>query len=127
MNVLLVGSGGREHALAWKLAQSPLLERLLIAPGNPGMAQIGQIVPVSSSAIPLLVDVALRERVGLVVVGPEAPLADGLADACIAAGIPVFGPCAAAARIESSKIFAKQIMERAGVPSAESYTFSDPA
>lgn len=127
MNVLLVGSGSREHALAWKLAQSPLLGQLFIAPGNPGTAQLGHNVPVDAEAIPLLVDVARRQRVGLVVVGPEAPLAAGLADACTAAGIPVFGPSTAAARIESSKVFAKQLMARAGIPTAAAHTFGDPA
>ncbi len=125
MNVLLVGSGGREHALAWKLAQSPLLERLLIAPGNPGTAQVGQNVPVEAGAIDALVDLARRECVELVVVGPEAPLAAGLADAAAAAGIAVFGPSAAAARIESSKSFARDIMRQAGVPGPEAHTFDD--
>ncbi|GAB4210636.1 MAG: phosphoribosylamine--glycine ligase [Roseiflexaceae bacterium] len=127
MNVLLVGSGGREHALAWKLAQSPLLTELLIAPGNPGTALHGRNIPVNAEAIPLLIDVARQERVGLVVVGPEAPLAQGLADACAQAGIPVFGPSAAAARIESSKAFAKELMLRANVPTAEAHIFNDAA
>jgi phosphoribosylamine--glycine ligase len=127
INVLLVGSGGREHALAWKLAQSLLLGTLFVAPGNPGTAQIGRNVPVSATAVDALVDIAKREHVGLVVVGPEAPLAAGLADACDAAGIPVFGPTAAAAQIESSKTFAKQIMQQAGVPTAVSHTFDDVA
>lgn len=127
MRVLLVGSGGREHALAWKLAQSPLLTRLLIAPGNPGAAAHGQTVPVAAESVPLLIDIARREQVGLVVVGPEAPLALGLADACLAAGIPVFGPTQAAAQIESSKAFAKQLMLAAGVPTAEAQIFDDPA
>ena len=103
MNVLLIGSGGREHALAWKLAQSPLLDTLFIAQGNPGTAQIGRNVPIDALNIPMVIEVAQHERIGLVVVGPEAPLAAGLADACLRAGIPVFGPTAAAARIESSK------------------------
>ena len=125
INVLLVGSGGREHALAWKLAQSPMLGQLFVAPGNPGTAMCGRNVPVGAEATPLLVDVARRERVGLVVIGPEAPLAAGLADALAAAGIPVFGPGAAAARIESSKIFAKELMQQAGVPCAASHAFDD--
>ncbi len=125
MNVLLVGSGGREHALAWKLAQSPLLTELLIAPGNPGTALHGRTIPIAADAIPQLVELARRERVGLVVVGPEAPLAQGLADACAAAGLPVFGPSAAAARIESSKSFAKELMLRAGVATAEARIFDD--
>ena len=126
MRILLVGSGGREHALAWKLAQSPMLDTLFVAPGNPGTAQIGHDIPVNADAVALLVDVARHERIELVVVGPEAPLAAGLADACAAAGIPVFGPSAAAARIESSKVFAKQIMQQAGVPTAMAHVFEDP-
>ena len=125
MNVLLVGSGGREHALAWKLAQSPLLHKLLIAPGNPGTAQLGQNVPVGADAADLLIHVAGQEHVDLVVIGPEAPLAAGLADRFAAIGIPVFGPSAAAARIESSKIFAKQIMDQAGIPCAMAHSFGD--
>jgi phosphoribosylamine--glycine ligase len=127
MKVLIVGSGGREHALAWKLAQSPLLSQVLIAPGNPGTALLGRNVPIDAGALDLLVDVARREQVGLVVVGPEAPLAAGLADRLAAAGIPVFGPSAAAARVEGSKIFAKQLMDAAGVPCAISHFFDDPA
>jgi phosphoribosylamine--glycine ligase len=126
MNVLLIGSGGREHALAWKLAQSPLLDTLFIAPGNPGTAQIGRNVPVDALNIPMVIEVAQRERIGLVVVGPEAPLAAGLADACLRAGIPVFGPTAAAARIESSKAFAKRLMIDARIPTAEARIFDDP-
>ncbi|GAB4111316.1 MAG: phosphoribosylamine--glycine ligase [Roseiflexaceae bacterium] len=127
MKVLLVGSGGREHALAWKIAQSPLLTALLIAPGNPGTAQIGQNVAIEATDVPALVAYAVDQAVDLVVVGPEAPLAVGLADACQAAGIRVFGPTAAAARIESSKIVAKQLMVEAGIPTAAAHSFADPA
>lgn len=126
MNVLLVGSGGREHALAWKLAQSPLIDTLFIAPGNPGTAQVGHNLPINAHDIPQLVNAAQHEQVRLVVVGPEAPLAAGLADACLKAGIPVFGPTAAAARIESSKSFAKRLMIEAGIPTAEARIFDDP-
>src|SRR5580765_2737948 len=125
MNVLLVGSGGREHALAWKLAQSPLLDRLLIAPGSPGTAEIGHNVPVSVDSHALLLDIARREHVGPVVIGPEAPLAAGLTDLLADAGILVFGPSARAAQIESSKIFAKRIMDQAGIPCAQSHAFDD--
>jgi len=125
VNVLLVGSGGREHALAWKLAQSPLLDRLLIAPGNPGTAANGLNVPVDVASHALLLDIARREQVGLVVIGPEAPLAAGLADMFSDAGISVFGPSAGAAQIESSKIFAKRIMDQAGIPSAQAHAFDD--
>lgn len=126
MNVLLIGAGGREHALAWKLAQSPLIDALFVAPGNPGTARVGRNLPVEVLDIPRLVEVAQRERVELVVIGPEAPLAAGLADACLKAGIPVFGPTAAAAQIESSKAFAKRLMIEAGIPTAEARIFDNP-
>ena len=125
MNILLIGSGGREHALAWKLSQSPRLTKLLIAPGNPGMAQFVQLVPVDVTRIDLLIDIAVRTNIDLVVIGPEAPLAAGLADACLAAGLRVFGPTAAAAQIESSKAFAKQLMLEAGIPTARVHIFTD--
>ncbi len=125
MNVLIVGSGGREHALAWKLAQSPRIGKLLIAPGNPGTALLGQNVPVGADDYALLVHMARAEQVDLAVIGPEAPLAAGLADSFAAAGIATFGPSAAAAQIESSKIFAKQIMRQAGVPTADAHAFDD--
>src|SRR5579859_168020 len=123
MHVLLVGGGGREHALAWKLCQSPLLERLLISPGNAGTARLGQNIPLAVDAVPDLVGLARQEQIDLVVIGPEAPLAAGLADACRAAGIAVFGPSAAAARIESSKAFTKQLLHEAGVPTAAAHVF----
>ena len=124
-DVLLVGGGGREHALAWKLAQSPRLGRLVAAPGNPGIAAHARCVPVKDTAIDELVDLARRERPDLVVVGPEVPLAMGLADRLRAAGFPVFGPSAAAARLESSKAFAKELMLRHGVPTARFRTVTD--
>ena len=127
MNVLIVGSGGREHALAWKLAQSPQLGRLMIAPGNPGTALHGHNLPIGADMPELLVQLAHEQRVDLVVIGPEEPLAAGLADRFTAAGIAVFGPSAAAARIEGSKIFAKQIMQQAGVPTAAAHVFDRPA
>jgi len=125
MNVLLIGSGGREHALAWKLVQSPLLDRLLIAPGSPGTAELGHNVPVSIDSHALLLDIARREHVGLVVIGPEAPLAAGLTDLLTDAGFLVFGPSAGAAQIESSNIFAKQLMDQAGIPCAPSHAFDN--
>jgi phosphoribosylamine--glycine ligase len=126
MKVLLIGSGGREHALAWKLSQSPALDRLVIAPGNPGTACYGQNTSIPLHDLAALADLARHEAVDLVVVGPENPLAAGLADRCQDAGIPVFGPTAGAARIESSKSFAKALMNEANVPTAETHTFSDP-
>jgi len=127
MNILLLGSGGREHALAWKLAQSPHLGRMIAAPGNPGIAAHARCVPVKDTAVPELVDLARRERPDLVVVGPEVPLAMGLADRLREAGFAVFGPSAAAARLESSKAFSKDLMARHGVPTARFRTFQDAA
>jgi phosphoribosylamine--glycine ligase len=123
MNVLLIGSGGREHALAWKLRQSPLLDELIVAPGNPGIARHGRLLPIDALDAATLVALAQREHVALVVIGPEAPLAAGLADAFAAAGIAVFGPSRAATRIESSKAFAKRLMQEAGIPTAAAHVF----
>ncbi|MET1009795.1 MAG: phosphoribosylamine--glycine ligase N-terminal domain-containing protein, partial [Gaiellaceae bacterium] len=103
MNVLIVGGGGREHALAWRIAQSPLLGELHAAPGNPGIARLGTCHPVRPDEPGTVLDLCRRAGIDLVVVGPEAPLVDGLADALRAAGVAVFGPGAAAARIEGSK------------------------
>ena len=126
-DVLLIGGGGREHALAWKLARSPRLGRLVAAPGNPGIAAHARCVAVRDTAVDDLVALARRERPDLVVVGPEAPLALGLGDRLRAAGFAVFGPSAAAARIESSKAFAKDLMARHGIPTARFRTFRDRA
>ena len=120
MRVLVVGSGGREHALAWTLRDA---SALFIAPGNAGTAAVGQNIPVQTSDFAGLVGFARSESVDLTVVGPEVPLADGLADAMADAGIAVFGPSAAAAEIESSKAFAKGLMRRCGVPTAEWQVF----
>jgi phosphoribosylamine---glycine ligase len=126
-DVLLVGGGGREHALAWKLARSPRLGRLIAAPGNPGIAAHARCEAVRDTAIGDLVALARRERPDLVVVGPETPLAMGLGDQLRAAGFAVFGPSAAASRIESSKAFAKDLMARHGVPTARFATFRSAA
>uniref|UniRef100_A0A3P9KXC3 Trifunctional purine biosynthetic protein adenosine-3 n=1 Tax=Oryzias latipes TaxID=8090 RepID=A0A3P9KXC3_ORYLA len=126
--VLVVGGGGREHALAWKLAQSPQIQQVLVAPGNAGTAACGKIsnseVSVSNHAI--LAQFCKDHHVGLVVVGPEAPLAAGIVDDLTAAGVPCFGPSAKAAQLEASKSFAKAFMERHGVPTARYGSFSDP-
>src|ERR671930_979607 len=119
MKVLLLGSGGREHALAWRLAQSPALEELHAAPGNPGIAALGTCHPVRADDGEALLALGHSLSVDLVVVGPEAPLVAGLADALRHAGVAVFGPSAAAARIEGSKRFAKEVMGAAGVPMAD--------
>ncbi len=127
MRVLLLGSGGREHALAWKLAQSPRLSELLCGPGNPGTARLGRNVPLKADAPDAVAALARQERVDLVVVGPEAPLVAGVADALAAVGIACFGPVAAAARLEGSKAFAKEVMAEAGVPTADFQVFTDAA
>jgi len=127
VNVLLVGGGGREHALAWKLAQSALLDRLIAAPGNPGIAAHAACVPIKETAFGELTGLAHREHVELVVIGPEIPLALGLADHLRRAGFAVFGPSQSAARIESSKAFAKALMARHGIPTARFSTFTDAA
>jgi phosphoribosylamine--glycine ligase len=118
MRVLVVGSGGREHALAWRLASSPTLTELHAAPGNPGIAALATCHPVAAEDGEGLRELARSLGADLVVVGPEAPLVAGVADTLRHAGIPVFGPSAAAARIEGSKRFAKEVMAEAGVPTA---------
>ena len=128
MKVLLVGSGGREHAVVWKIAQSPRLERLYIVPGNAGTASLGQNVDLPTGgkgAAQAIVAFCRQEAVDLVVVGPEAPLSAGLVDELAAAGIPAFGPCQAAAQIESSKAFAKSFMARHHIPTARFAVFKD--
>jgi len=127
MNVLLVGSGGREHALAWKLVQSPLVNTLHVAPGNGGTALVARNVPIKDTDIEGLVAFAKTNAIDFVVAGPEAPLVAGLTDAMARAGVPCFGPDAYAARLEGSKAFAKEIMAEAGVPTAAYKVFTDLA
>jgi len=128
VKVLVVGSGGREHALAWKIARSPRVSRVLAAPGSAGMAREASCFPeVAAGDAPALLALARREGVDLVVVGPEDPLAAGLADRLREAGVPVFGPGAAAARLEASKAFAKAFMARHRVPTAGFAEFTDSA
>src|SRR5262249_33650526 len=119
-----LGSGGREHALAWKLAQSPKLTGLICAPGNPGTAALAENRPVAADRPEAVVALARDARADLVVVGPEAPLVAGVADALRAAGIAVFGPDAAAARLEGSKAFAKEVMLASGVRTAAGRAFT---
>ncbi len=126
MRVLVLGSGGREHALAWKLAQSPGLSELHAAPGNPGIAAIGQCHPVRADDAEGLLALARSLDIDLVVVGPEAPLVAGVADALRLGGVAVFGPSAAAARIEGSKRFAKEVLQAAGVPTADALAVARP-
>jgi phosphoribosylamine---glycine ligase len=126
VRVLLVGSGGREHALAWKLSRAPNLEDLHAAPGNPGIAQLGRCHPVRAEDGEGLLNLAGSLDADLVVVGPEAPLVAGVADELRHAGVPVLGPGAAAARIEGSKAFAKDVMRAAGVPTAKAVSVARP-
>lgn len=124
MKVLVIGSGGREHAITWALANSPLNPEIFIAPGNPGTAALGINVAIPSSDIDALLAFAKNEDVDLTVVGPEQPLVDGIADLFQAAGRKVFGPSAAAAALEGSKAFAKDFMRRHGIPTADYKTFT---
>jgi phosphoribosylamine--glycine ligase len=127
MNILVVGKGGREHALVWKLKQSPRAEKLFCAPGNAGTAREGAVnVAIDHSQNDQMARFCLKERIGLVVIGPEDPLAAGLADYLRNRGIKVFGPSRDAARIESSKVFAKELMRHADVPTAEFQIFDHP-
>jgi phosphoribosylamine--glycine ligase len=126
VKVLLVGSGGREHALAWKLSQAPELDELHAAPGNPGIARLGQCHPVRADDGEGLLDLATCLEVDLVVIGPEAPLVVGVADDLRHAGVPVFGPGRDAARIEGSKGFAKEVMRAADVPAAMTLPIARP-
>ncbi len=125
MRVLVIGGGGREHALCWALAASPLLETLWCAPGNPGTAQHARNVPIAATDIPSLVAFAQDNQVDLVVPGPEAPLVLGITDALEAAGIACCGPSAAAAQLEGSKSFGKQVCDAAGIPTARWERFDD--
>lgn len=125
MDVLLIGSGGREHALAWKLKQSKNLGKLFIAPGNAGTAELGENVAIQATEIPQLVEFAKHHAIGLTIVGPDDPLALGIVDAFRAHGMRIFGPTKAAAQIEASKAFAKQLMKEAKIPTAAYETFTE--
>ncbi|MEW9899819.1 phosphoribosylamine--glycine ligase [Chitinivorax sp. PXF-14] len=127
MKILVIGSGGREHALAWKLAQSPKVQRVYVAPGNAGTAQEDGLVNVNVTAIPDLIALVRRESIELTVVGPEAPLSQGVVDAFRAEGLKIFGPTRNAAQLEWSKDFAKAFMIRHGIPTAQYRTFADAA
>ncbi|RJP82582.1 MAG: phosphoribosylamine--glycine ligase [Candidatus Zixiibacteriota bacterium] len=124
MKVLVVGGGGREHALCWKLAQSPKLDRLFCAPGNAGIAQVAECVDLGSEDFSALVDFAREQAIDLAVVGPEVPLVAGIVDTFQAAGLKIFGPNQAAAQLEGSKVFAKQFMQRHGIPTARFKLFA---
>lgn len=124
MKILVIGSGGREHTLVWKIARSPRVAKIYCAPGNPGMAGLAELVPVKADDLAGLLDFALANKIDLTVVGPEAPLVAGLVDLFERNRLPVFGPSQAAAQLEGSKVFAKKMMEKYGVPTAGSSIFT---
>jgi len=127
MKILVVGGGGREHALCWKIRKSPLVKQLYCAPGNAGIANVAELVDIGADDVPALVDFAIERSIDLVVIGPEAPLVAGLGDRLRAIGIPVFGPNANAAQVEASKAFTKALCDRANIPTARYGQFTDPA
>jgi phosphoribosylamine--glycine ligase len=126
MKVLLIGNGGREHALAWKIADSNRVTRLYALPGNPGIAQLAEVVPGSVMEFDKIEKFVRQEKIDLVVIGPEDPLAGGLADVLTSAGAKVFGPSKEAAQLEADKWFAKELMRHQAVPTAEARSFTDP-
>ena len=125
MKILVIGSGGREHAITWKIAQSPKAKEIYVAPGNAGTARIAQNLNFNATDIESLVNFARSKNIDLVVVGPEAPLAEGIVDRFQSIGIPIFGPSKLAAEIESSKVFSKNLMQKYGIPCAKSVNFSN--
>src|SRR5260221_5567120 len=125
MRVLVIGSGAREHALCWALARSPDLERLFCAPGNGGTATLAENVALDPMDFAACAAWAERQAIDLTIVGPDDPLGGGIVDVFTARGLPIFGPSAAAARIESSKVWSKQLMREAGVPTARAERFSE--
>jgi phosphoribosylamine--glycine ligase len=127
MRILVIGSGGREHALAWKLAQSPLAEKIFCAPGNGGISQIAECVDIRAEDIAGLREFAVKEKIDLTVVGPEIPLALGISDEFVKAGLKIFGPKKKAAQLEASKVFSKELMAKYKVPTADFKVFDDPA
>ncbi len=127
MNILVLGGGGREHALAWAIKQNPKCDRLIVAPGNAGIAEIAECATLDAAKPALVVRFCEENAVDFVVIGPEAPLAAGVADALAEAGIAAFGPSAAAARLESSKAFTKEVCDACGAPTAAWARFTDPA
>ena len=125
MNVLVIGSGGREHAICRSLARSPRLDKLFTLPGNAGTESLGTNVPGDPNDVELVLSVARRENIDLTVIGPEDPLAAGMADALQQAKLRVFGPTAAAARLEADKAYAKQVMRLRAIPTAESFWITE--
>ena len=126
MRVLVVGSGGREHALAWKIAQSPLVNKIYCAPGNAGTSKIAENIAISADNIDALCQFATMTGIGLTVVGPEQPLVKGIVDSFEESGLRIFGPSQRAAEIEGSKVFCKDLMKKYGIPTARYETFDSP-
>ncbi|MEJ2109963.1 MAG: phosphoribosylamine--glycine ligase, partial [Acidobacteriota bacterium] len=126
MRILVIGSGGREHALVWKLGQSPFVQLILCAPGNGGIAQTARCVDLDADDFPTVLSLVKQEKIDFVVVGPEAPLAAGLVDFLKSSGVGVLGPTKSAAQLESSKIFSKDFMRRHNIPTADYRTFEEP-
>ena len=126
MKVLVVGSGGREHAIVWKVAQSPYVEKIYCAPGNPGIAQLAECVDIKPTDIKKLADFAEEKGINLTIVGPEAPLVEGIVDEFEERGLRIFGPSKDAARLEGSKVFSKEMMKKWGVPTADFKVFDNP-
>ncbi len=126
MKILVIGGGGREHAIAWKIKKSRWVSKVYCAPGNGGIDSVAQCVPIKADDIPALLDFAVENEIDLSIVGPEAPLADGIVDQFEAKGLKVFGPSKAAARLESSKVFAKMIMDKYNIPTAAYRSFDSP-
>src|SRR3989337_2022580 len=126
LKILIIGSGGREHALAWKIAKSPLVEKIFIAPGNAGTLEYGENVAIKADDVQGLKAFALKEGIGLTVVGPEVPLTLGIADEFEMEGLKIFGPSKKAAEIEGSKVFSKELMRKYNIPTARYKTFSIP-
>jgi phosphoribosylamine--glycine ligase len=127
MNVLVIGSGGREHALTWKLRQSSGVDRIFCAPGNAGTAEIAENVPLAANDLSGLLDFARQNKIGLTVVGPDDPLAAGIVDLFLAAKLRIFGPAKNAAQLEASKVWAKEVMQKSGIPTAASGAFANSA
>ncbi|MCK9572493.1 MAG: phosphoribosylamine--glycine ligase, partial [Candidatus Omnitrophica bacterium] len=126
MRILVIGSGAREHALVWKIAQSKLTEKIFCAPGNGGISQQAECINIKSEDIFGLLEFARREKIDLTVVGPEVPLAMGIVDEFQKAGLKIFGPNKSAARLEASKVFSKELMAKYNVPTADFKVFDDP-
>lgn len=125
LNILVIGGGGREHVLVWKIAQSPLVERIYCAPGNPGIGQLAECVNISPDDFPALLDFARKKEIDLTVVGPEAPLVDGIVDMFQAQDLLIFGPSKLAAELEGSKVFTKYLLKKYNIPTANYTTFED--